>query len=849
MGLLLERLEKEVDFMDIRLTSLAIGETEDTGPVGLSTSLTFPRDVQAVAVGITGYTARFDHRNDHNFGRLELEVNARINDGDHKQVDISGVFGLRDWSNEFDDSYSGLIDLAVLADLVPAVVGPTRGDLIIMGAERSQVIQHFRSAQHLDAANVFPDNSIRMVARKPTIVRLYVDYDASSGLPVIASLSGELVVGPAGASAPLPPVAPITPRRDSTIDRGNRRHTLNFVIPEASCVGTVDITATVFDAADRTQQSAPFAATIVFEQLPSLPVLAVGVNYTGPDVVAGSSPADLAAPLQADFVTTLAFTEAVYPIPEAVITSYLTVDYDKPTISDISNGCDKFDDLRDAVAEMRGDSDDVVYGLYNVGVDTGSVGGCGGGGAGVGRLGGQATAAHEIGHALGRKHAPCDNVTRCATPLDTDDDYPVYVGYDSDSIGEYGVDPRDTNANVVSPASFHDFMGYSGSKWISPYTYKALMAAVPTVGGGAAADGAARTAATEGTPAIDRRRDRAEWVPIKQPKLFLRLDIDGDGSVELQPSFHFAARPRPTPSEPTDYRIEMLDAKGHRLTSTCLMRTSTSCGCGCDDGGGDGPISIRQAVPLPDDAAEMVLLRCGERVADWRIPPPFEVGVELGRSDDGGLCLLWGQRETEVPPRRPKRGASAAADDESGALWALAQWRHRDGDWRGFALRTRSREIPVPRAVYAVGGEVQLRVLVTSGITTSVGEWTGTIDPGDGGDAPSTPGIVLGVTRSDGDRTELPSLITAAVVDDGGRSVSIRWHIAGAGELARGRSLALHALPVGQTTVTATAVAATGRAVPSQWLIERTADDRYFWLHGDQRSPSVYRPTTIDQEV
>jgi hypothetical protein len=182
-------------------------------------------------------------------------------------------------------------------------------------------------------------------------------------------------------------------------------------------------------------------------------------------------------------------------------------------------------------------------------------------------------------------------------------------------------------------------------------------------------------------------------------------------------------------------------------------------------------------------------------------------------------------------------------------LWALAQWRHRDGDWRGFALRTRSHEIPVPRAVYANGGEVHLRVLVTSGITTSVGEWTGTIEPDDGAEAPSPPRIVLGVTRNDGDRTELTSLITAAVVDDGGRSGSIRWHIAGAGELARGRSLALHALPVGQTTVTATSIAATGRTVPGQWLIERTADDRYFWLHGDQRSPSVYRPTPNDQEV
>jgi hypothetical protein len=54
------------------------------------------------------------------------------------------------------------------------------------------------------------------------------------------------------------------------------------------------------------------------------------------------------------------------------------MDYDDEVISDISEGCDKLQDLKDAVADFVGDSDDIVYGLFGEGVDTDSVNGCGG---------------------------------------------------------------------------------------------------------------------------------------------------------------------------------------------------------------------------------------------------------------------------------------------------------------------------------------------------------------------------------------------------------------------------------------------------------------------------------------
>jgi hypothetical protein len=73
------------------------------------------------------------------------------------------------------------------------------------------------------------------------------------------------------------------------------------------------------------------------------------------------------------------------------------------------------------------------------------------------------TAAHEVGHAHGRQHAPCDN------PSAVDPAYPHPMG----AIGTWGYDL--TTGSLKSPTT-PDFMSYCDPSWVSDYTFEGLFA-------------------------------------------------------------------------------------------------------------------------------------------------------------------------------------------------------------------------------------------------------------------------------------------------------------------------------------------------------------------------------------
>lgn len=78
------------------------------------------------------------------------------------------------------------------------------------------------------------------------------------------------------------------------------------------------------------------------------------------------------------------------------------------------------------------------------------------------------TLAHEVAHNHGRLHAPCGN------PDGPDRNYP----YSGGAVGVWGFDFR--GKTLVAPDRT-DLMGYCNNKWLSDYTYDALLARVTAV--------------------------------------------------------------------------------------------------------------------------------------------------------------------------------------------------------------------------------------------------------------------------------------------------------------------------------------------------------------------------------
>ncbi len=74
------------------------------------------------------------------------------------------------------------------------------------------------------------------------------------------------------------------------------------------------------------------------------------------------------------------------------------------------------------------------------------------------------TVAHEFGHNLGIRHAPCGN------PAGVDDFYP----YANATLGRVGWDRN--SGNFLDPSTNRDLMSYCGPRWISDYNYRMMLA-------------------------------------------------------------------------------------------------------------------------------------------------------------------------------------------------------------------------------------------------------------------------------------------------------------------------------------------------------------------------------------
>jgi len=101
--------------MQIKTGSIGFNSWSGSGPQEASTDVPLDADAfQATAI-MTGFNAAYSPADDdHHLGNLEVRL--RTETVTPRIVRVTVLFGLRDWSGDWDDKYEGIVDFAVIAE-------------------------------------------------------------------------------------------------------------------------------------------------------------------------------------------------------------------------------------------------------------------------------------------------------------------------------------------------------------------------------------------------------------------------------------------------------------------------------------------------------------------------------------------------------------------------------------------------------------------------------------------------------------------------------------------------------------------------------------------------------------
>jgi hypothetical protein len=411
---------------------------------------------------------------------------------------------------------------------------PGTVDLSIDGLEISQATQ---TAQ----------NTITLVAGKATILRIYARTTgsiatANVSLAIAASRDGVVLAG-----SPLV----IGPRTVSPSPaRGTFDSSFNAALPTAWLSGRVTLTATLDSAGTVTEANEANNATsaaFTFVSVPPPDVMIVPIRYT-------HTPNGQVYP--APTVDTISNIIAkIYPVASVNISWHTPVNFtgDLGGSSAWSTLLNQVTSLRQS--EVGSNSPRMYYALVSIQNSAGrwfnsgiaGIGWLGGNRASVGLdLGGTSSgfiAAHEIGHNLGRYHAPCGG------PSGVDANYP----YANASIGQFGLDIGSSRVwSPGAPDNAKDVMGYCNPKWISDYTYLALLNALR---------GSAQA--------------QAQSIALPQPGVLVRADLPEGGAAVLQPAYALS-NVLPDAPAASPYEVRLLGADGSVIAAQPVALLETS---------------------------------------------------------------------------------------------------------------------------------------------------------------------------------------------------------------------------------------------------------------------------------
>jgi hypothetical protein len=101
--------------MEIQTDRVEFGALKGSGPQDEVVSVQMAGPItQAIAV-LTGIEVGFSKDDgDHELGNLDVRLRTEVDPPDEVRVRV--IYGLRDWSGDWDDDYEGRISFAVIAE-------------------------------------------------------------------------------------------------------------------------------------------------------------------------------------------------------------------------------------------------------------------------------------------------------------------------------------------------------------------------------------------------------------------------------------------------------------------------------------------------------------------------------------------------------------------------------------------------------------------------------------------------------------------------------------------------------------------------------------------------------------